>query len=194
MKTEIKIIEFFLNNKNKEYTIREISKIVSSDYKIVNLATHKLIEKNILKTKKIGPSTLCYLNNSIFTTEIFLAENQRKEKIQKNSNLKLLTKEIQSKLNVANYILLLFGSFAKGTQTKNSDLDLIFISNEKEKIEKQVKNIFSISPIKIDYYVFTEDEFKQMRDSKERNVIHEAIENNIILYSSESYYKLKNDN
>ena len=40
--------------------------------------------------------------------------------------------------------------------------------------------------------MFTEEEFIRMKDSKKPNVVKEAMENNIILYGTENYYKLKN--
>ena len=85
----------------------------------------------------------------------------------------------------------MFGSYIKNKQTKSSDIDIMFISNENG-FENKVLNILSLLPIKTHALVFTEKEFIRMKDSKEPNVVKEAIENNIILYGIENYYRLKN--
>jgi len=61
MKTENKIISLFIEEKTPK-TIREISKKIKSDYRITHTATQRLLEKNILISKRIGKSSLCELN------------------------------------------------------------------------------------------------------------------------------------
>ena len=190
MQTELKIIKYFIENK-KPKTIREIAKQIKADYKITHTATQRLIQKNILKAQTIGKSSLCSLNEKYFGIEVYEAEDERKENILKNSNIKQLYKEIISKVNTGFFILLLFGSYAKNKQTKTSDIDLMFISNDKD-FESKISNILSLLPLKTHALVFTEEEFIRMKDSKKSNVIQEAIESNIILYGIEAYYRIKN--
>ncbi|MEK6792665.1 MAG: nucleotidyltransferase domain-containing protein, partial [Nanoarchaeota archaeon] len=85
----------------------------------------------------------------------------------------------------------IFGSYSKGEQTKSSDIDLLFVSNEK-KFEENISNILSLLPIKTHAFVFTEEEFIRMKDSKKSNVVKEMIKSNVILYGVENYYRLKN--
>ena len=190
MQTELKIIKYFIENK-KPKTIREIAKQIKADYKITHTATQRLIQKNILQAQTIGKSSLCSLNEKYFGIEVYEAEDERKENILKNSNIKQLYKEIISKVNTGFFILLLFGSYAKNKQTKTSDIDLMFISNDKD-FESKISNILSLLPLKTHALVFTEEEFIRMKDSKKSNVIQEAIESNIILYGIEAYYRIKN--
>jgi len=188
MKTEIKIIKTLIENKS--LTIREISQKINSDYKITHIAVQRLIEKDIIFIETIGKSSLCRLNNN-FTFEIYKAEDEKKQDLLKNKNIKQLYKEISARIKTSFFIFIVFGSYAKKKQTKSSDIDLILISNE-ENFEKTIDNITSILPLKTHILVFTEEEFIRMKNSKERNVVKEAIENNIILYGTENYYKLKN--
>ncbi len=190
MKTKIKIIKMFIED-NRQRTIREISVEIKSDYKITYLAVQKLIEETILKKKIIGKSTICTLNENYYGIEIYEAENQRKTEMCKNANIKALQKEIISKLNTYFFVLLLFGSYAKRKQTKTSDIDLLFISNEK-KFEDDMQHVLSLLPLKVHALFFTEEEFMRMKDAKKSNVMQEAIKNNIILYGIEIYYQLKN--
>ena len=190
MKTELKIIKHFIENKGKK-TIREIAQQIKADYKITHIATQRLIGKKILKVQTVGKSSLCGLDEKYYGIVIYEAENERRENILKNSNIKQLYKEIISAVNTSFFILLLFGSYAKGGQTKTSDIDFMLISNEKD-FENKILNILSLLPLKTHALVFTEEEFIRMKDAKKPNVVQEAIENNIILYGIEAYYRIKN--
>jgi len=190
METENKIIKLFIKEKKAE-TIREISKKIKADYRITHTAVQRLLDKNILLSDSVGKSTLCRLNNDYYGIEIYGAENQKKEILLKNKSIKQLYKEVISKMKTGFFIFLVFGSFAKGELTKTSDVDVMFISNEKG-FEEKISDIISLLPIKIHALVFTEEEFIRMKDSKNLNVIKEVIENNVILYGIENYYRLKN--
>ncbi|MFA4887093.1 MAG: nucleotidyltransferase domain-containing protein [Candidatus Nanoarchaeia archaeon] len=189
MKTELKIIKHFIENK-KPKTIRELAQQIKADYKITHTAIQRLIEKKALNVQTVGNSSLCRLDETYYNIEIYEAENERKEHILKNSNIKQLYKEVTSKINTNFFVFLLFGSYAKNKQTKTSDIDLLLISNEKD-FENRISNILSLLPLKTQVLVFTEEEFIRMKDAKKPNVIHEVIENNIILYGIETYYRMK---
>lgn len=188
METENKIIRLMLEEK-KEFTIREISKKINADYKITYTAAQRLIKKNIILYKTVGRSSLCKLNYNYYGIEIYQAEEERKNKLLKNTNLNQLYKEVMTKVNTYFFIFLVFGSYAKHKQTKSSDIDLMFISNENG-FENKIHNIMSLLPLKTHSFIFTEKEFKKMLDSKELNVVKEAVNNNIILYGTENYYRL----
>jgi len=190
METENKIINLFIEEKTPK-TIREISKKIKSDYKITYTATQRLIEKSILLCQRIGKSDLCRLNNLYYGVEIYESENKRKESLLKNRDLNQLYKEAMAKIKSTFFIFLIFGSYAKGRYTISSDIDVLLVSNEQE-FEEKILDTFSLLPIKTHALVFTEEEFIRMKDSKKSNVVKEVIENNIILYGVESYYRLKN--
>ena len=190
METENKIIKAFIEEKTPK-TIREISKKIKSDYRITHTAAQKLIEKNIILSRSVGKSTLCNLNESYYGLEIYEAEDKRKNSLLKNKDLKQTYKEIMSKIRSVFFVFLIFGSHAKGKSAKSSDIDIMFIANDDD-FEEKIQNITSLLPIKTHVLVFTEEEFIRMKDSKKSNVIKEAIENTIILYGIENYYRLKN--
>lgn len=190
MKTALKIIKLFLEDK-KPKTIREIAKQIHADYRITYLAAQRLIQQDVLRAETVGKSTLCRLNPTHYGTEIYEAEQERKEHLLKNKNLQQLGQEIMSKVKTSSFILLLFGSYAKGQQTKSSDIDLLFISNEAH-FEQKISDLLSLLPLKTHPLVFTEEEFIRMKDAKKPNVVQEAIQNNVILYGIEAYYRLKN--
>jgi len=190
MKTENKIISLFIEEKIPK-TIREVSKKIKSDYRITHIATQRLLEKSILTSRRIGKSRLCELNNSYYGAEIYEAEKEKKENLLKNKDLKQLYNEVMSKVKSSFFIFLIFGSYAKWRSTKSSDIDILFVSN-KQGFEEKISNALSLLPVNTHALVFTEEDFIRMKDSRKSNVVKEAIEDNIILYGVENYYKLKN--
>ena len=82
--------------------------------------------------------------------------------------------------------MLLFGSYAKGTKTKHSDIDLLTISEN----ENKISSVLSILPLKIHLTVLKPVEFISMARSKEFSVVSEALKKNIILIGIDEYYRL----
>jgi len=186
--TKNKILIFLLKNKTEEFTIRSISKEIQIDYKTVYLNIQKLIENQTIISKKVGKSTLCSINQ-IFNSDVYVAEYLRKEELIKNKNLNIIIeyfKEIKDPF----HILLLFGSYAKNIQRKKSDIDIMLITDNKNTIKK-AKDIVKLIPKEIHLVNFTSEEFRAMLKTTEFNVGKEAVNNNIILYGIENYYKLK---
>lgn len=190
MKTENKIIKLFIREKN-QMTIREIAKKIKADYRITHIATQRLIQKKIITTKTVGKSTLCSLNESYYGIEVYRAEDDAKKQLQKNKDVNQLCKEILTKVKTSFFVFLIFGSYARGSYTKNSDIDMLFISDEKS-FEDKINSILSILPLKTHALVFTQKEFKSMLDSKQLNVVKEAVGSHIIIYGTENFYHLKN--
>ncbi len=188
MKTEIKIIKTMLSN-HDTFTIRSLSNKINSDYKITHTATRKLIDKQIIKSTKIGHSNLCNLNIKRISNELFDAELERRADILKNSNILQVYKEIMSHLESSMFTMILFGSHAKNKFNAKSDVDLLFITNERG-FESDLQKITSLLPLDIHSIVLTEKEFKRMYNAKQPNIVTEVSNYYIILYGIELYYNL----
>jgi len=189
MKTENKIIKALIEE-NHSMTIREISKKIKADYRITHTAVRKLAGKKIINTQTIGKSSLCSLNK-YYGSKIYKVEDERKNQFLKNRNIKQLYKEVMAKIQTSFFIFLVFGSYAKNLHKKNSDIDLMFISDGKN-FEDKIGSILSLLPLKTHALVFTEKEFKRMLDAKKLNVVKEAVNNYIILHGIENFYNIKN--
>ncbi len=177
-----KILQFLLNNKDESFTIRNISQKTNINYRITHQTIKSLEQEGIIQTKSAGKALLCSLTNK-FNEKVYLAEHQRRKDINLQQ---IITRYEQAKQT---YILLLFGSYAKKTNTKHSDIDLLAITNEPEEIEEITKLI----PKNIHLTTLTYKEFLQMKQSKETTVVSEVMKNNIPLINIEEYYRLINN-
>ena len=104
-----------------------------------------------------------------------------KDLAQGKINLNELIKLITEKYNPEKIIL--FGSHARGETDEYSDLDLILIKKtDKGFVERLVDPILlKILPPKTDCFVYTPEEFEQMKEN-ENPFILKALENYKILY------------
>jgi len=188
---ESTIIKFLIENKNEELNIRSISKSLKMDYKNIYFIIKRLEKGLLVKIETFGQSSRVKLNTT-FHPLIFEAEFERRKEILKDKDLTVMLSNFKRAIKSKLYVLLLFGSYAKGTQTKSSDIDLMVIcpNGLESDFEKNINRTAGSMPLPIHPLVFSEIQFIEMANTKEPNVGQEAIKNNVILYGIEQYYGL----
>jgi len=179
------ILKLLIENKQERFSIRKISLLRKINYKSAYIALKQLAKIDVVNLEKIGNTTSCSFNEN-FNDLVFKAEYERRERLFKNKDFLIIYNQL-SELNFP-FILLLFGSYAKGTATKHSDIDLLLISKDEE--EKLVSDKLKLLPHDIHLTHVTSDSFIRMIKNKEFSVGSEAIKKNIILLGIEDYYRL----
>jgi len=182
-KSKIKILKFVLENRDKEFSIRALADNINLDYKSANLAIKNLEEDKVLSIKKIGKSLICRLTNN-FSPLIYYVEALRKEEFTKKRNFKILVKDLE--LIQEPIVCILFGSYVNGDFNKNSDIDLLFITEKEKEIEKVINRF----PFNIHSTYVTYREFISMVNSKEFSVVSEVLKKNVILIGIEEFYRV----
>ena len=191
METKIRIIDVLDKNKSGVH-IRELARLVKTSYNntvrnIKILENENAIKKekdaNLVKIKlKNNPLTIAYLTRA--HTENFLS---LPKKVSGSIS------EFLNELHEKPLIALLFGSFAKGNHTANSDIDILLvfqkISNQTS-IENTAKRVSmktntKLSPVYVDY-----ESFEKNFLNKNNDFSNEIRQNVIILSGTEHYYRL----
>ncbi len=121
-----RIIKYLIEN-NKGISIRQLSQELSVDYKTTHSNIRKLKESGIISLERFGNADRVSLIKRIHPS-IFEAEYMRAQKILENKNILIVLNQFKKDIKEKQYIVLLFGSYAAGKQTKQSDIDLIFNS------------------------------------------------------------------
>ncbi len=191
METKIRIIDMLDKNK-KGVHIRELARLVKTSYNntvrnIRILEKENTIKKekdaNLIKIKlKNNPLTIAYLKQA--HTENFL-------KLPKKVSGSI--SEFLNELEEKPLIALIFGSFAKGNYTDNSDIDILLVFQKirgQENIENTARRISmrtntKLSPIYVDY-----ESFEKNFSNKDHDFSNEIRQNVIILEGTEHYYRL----
>ncbi|TVL98824.1 MAG: hypothetical protein CV087_20340 [Candidatus Brocadia sp. WS118] len=152
--TRVKILTEILLNSDKEYHIRELSRIIGISPIYVQKELKNLQDLGLLVSRKKGNMVLYTLDkNSTIADDLkrmFLKTEGVGTELLKN----LDKKKIQ--------YALIYGSFAKGTETTKSDIDLLVIGDVDEdlvlrSVSKAEKNIAR----QINYIFWTSKEFSQ---------------------------------
>lgn len=194
-KIDMILLEFLIKNSEQQFSIRELARKTSTDYKLIHNSMQRLLKKKLATKEKYGRTYLCKINLNICPKYFVFVENERKEKfLKRHSDISILCDDIQEKTPSPFFIFLIFGSHASKKAHKKSDIDALIIVPKKKDMplfEKFINNILSIRPFKLHYFVITHRDFTDMLRSKEKiNLGKEVFRNHIIIYGAETYYKL----
>ena len=74
---KFEILKFLIENQDKEFSIREISKIRNVNYKSAYLAIQKLNDLKIVNLRKLGNTINCSFNGK-FNSLVFEVELERR--------------------------------------------------------------------------------------------------------------------
>jgi uncharacterized protein len=177
----LQILSLFTNGFNNEYYIREIERILNISPRTSQLILEDLEKKTILESKLRGKIKNYKLKRNQIAKEyiIFAEEYKRISFLQKND----LIKEIITKIiPYIQGIGLIFGSYAKGIERKDSDLD-IFIIGEYNK--KEIKSISKNYGIEISIKNYPNKIFE---DNINKDIlIKEVIKDHVIIKNSEDF-------
>lgn len=131
----------------------------------------KKIEK-FFKKQKSGNQIKYSLDYSkqALTPALYAVEYSRFENLP--SNIKIAVNDFIKELEEKPLIVILFGSYAKNTYTKNSDIDILVVFQKvcnEGGIENTAKKISmragaSLNPVYLDYHLFKESFHNPMKD------------------------------
>lgn len=196
--TKKKIIPLFSKDLDRELTIHQIKKELKRSYHFVYDNVQELIKENVLNKKTRGHSTVCTLNLKNDKTSALLTLNSIEEKehfFNNKKELKPLFNELIDNLTfkVDIFSILLFGSYAKGIETKQSDVDILIIAEKKDKdnaISREIRALETKYGKEINQIVINRKIFKDMLSSRtELNVGKETLANHVILYGAEMFWR-----
>lgn len=180
---KLNILKLLIENQDKTYSMRQIALERKINYKSAYLNLKTLEKEKIINIHKLGNTTLCSFNQT-WNASVFEVEYARLQELLSNKNFLIMYNRL-AKIN-SQFILILFGSYAKKQETKNSDIDLLLITNEPKPIEREIHLI----PLNIHITHVTYENFNSMLKSKEFTVVSEAIKKNILLFGAEDYYRM----
>ena len=185
-----KILECFYRNRSRERYFSEILRETNLTQNTTLKHLKNLQQNNlIISTKKIG-NTFYKINPknrqiySIFSYFDFKRFNElpleRKRAIS----------DFLDRLRIKPLICLIFGSTAKGTFEKESDIDILLIFNKKETEDSKLKkDIEAVTGVKIQTFIIDFDYFKEQIIKQEDKVISHAIKTGFVISGHDKFYK-----
>lgn len=175
---ELGVITLYTGNYKTEFYLRQIAKLTKLPLKTCQSVLSQLEKGRILKGKREGKNKYFSLNLENIHTKYYLlkAEIYKTELFLEDYPLiKTFLKELTT-----NVPLIIFGSFSQFKADKNSDLDLLIISEKEEDLP------LHLLPVKIHRITLSEDSF--VKAVREQEVIIKEIEENHIILNNHSFY------
>lgn len=176
-KLKLSILEEFLRDYSIQLTGSEIAKKKNLNQKSVSNTLNELESINILKSKLQGRNKLFNLNlknKNQVTTFLSAIEHMKTFEFFKNHPK---ISEISSKiLKHSKGIVAIFGSYAKHTEKKDSDLDLLVIGKANRKEIEKTGLLYNLEINIIEYPKIKSD-----------HLITEVIKNHIILNNAQEF-------
>jgi predicted nucleotidyltransferase len=195
-----KIFEQFLPELKKRFTIRKLSLRTKLSYDAIYRHIHYLIKEGALKEEKVGAYSYIGINFENSSARKIVERinlNKTLEFMKKDIVLKKMLDELVKELEktIPNELLsvVLYGSYAKGTETEHSDVDVfIIVSNfeVRERVERACGGVEKMYGRDIAPLITTATELKNMLKSQKPMVAQEILLDGIILHGYEKYYSV----
>src|SRR3989344_439530 len=160
------ILRCFFEEPNKWYHVRELSRLIKINPATISKYLNKLNKEEILIKKRER-------GHLLFKAD---TENENYKDKKKFYNITLIKKSgllefLDKELNYPEAVIL-FGSFSKGENDKNSDIDLFVISNLKRELNlSDFKKIFHRE---VQLFIETPKKFIEM-EKNSKNLINSIL-------------------
>ncbi len=141
--TDLKILSLFTKGYDKEYYIREVEKLIDVSSRTAFVTLAKLEKMGILESKYKGKIKIYSIKKSIISREFFLLTEQYK-RIQFLEENHLIKEVIEKADEFIQGMVLIFGSYAKGIQKEDSDLDMFVVGKFDDAKVKEVGKKYGI--------------------------------------------------
>jgi len=179
---EMRVMKIYISDYAAKIHVREISRMVKASHRTVSSILSRLESRGIMRHEQVGRSKQYSLNFENVTTKdcIKAAESFWKIRfLEKHFTMKKLIGEISD--NLKNTPLILFGSYAKGSETKESDIDILILKTGEEKLAvKKISEFAETYKIDIQLQKASPESFEA--GVKERdNLVVEIMKSHIIL-------------
>lgn len=154
-KTLAKLLDLFFLNPKNSYYLRQIQTITGLSLRSLQVELEKLNKLNILGSRKDGNRRYFYLNENHYLY------NDLKNIILKTTGIATILKNIFDQNSRDISFAFIYGSYAKGDETAQSDIDICVLGSI------SVKELYDIIGTQkaymqreINFSVYTTDEFK----------------------------------
>ena len=169
---ELDIVELLLKN---DFHVRGIAKELVESHSTIYRRLNDLNEENVVDYREEGRNKVYFLKKNFVVRNYVLQTELHKltKLLRQFPEFNVIFEDILKKTD--EHLILLFGSYAKGTAKKNSDID-IYIQTKDRDVKREIEQISSKINVKIGPF------------NKKSPLIREMIKNHVIIRGFEKYY------
>ena len=185
MKPEEKVYNaYFESKKSTLYfnEIKELSKL--SDSSLTNTLS-KLLKNNTLTQEKTKANTFYIIKDKkLFALKFSEIAIQKFNSL--NINIKVPLRNFLKNIPEDIHTIILFGSASRGEETKDSDIDLLIVSNKKADFSKNKKEAEITSKYPLSLFNSTIAQFKENKD----HVIIQARKTGFPIHKEQNFFEV----
>lgn len=174
------VLEAYIGDYGKGLHVREIAKKLKLSPSAISYMTKRLEREGILRHMTEGRNKKYFINfgNPAANGMLAAAEiAKRAEVMEKQFIIKKLAGEVSFRSSVA----LLFGSFAKGTADKGSDIDIMIIGKNNA-LEDGLEKFGKLYKKQVQVMSLSEGNFMRRGE-----LVNEIMKNHIVLSNAEGF-------
>jgi len=189
---QVRIFGAFLAKPFGELTYRQIKEFSEEkSNSVIQNAISRFAEEELITRKRVGNVILlaAELENPDTMSYFGILANERLPKIARLC-LRTIRREIHQ-LSFASVVV--FGSYAKGEEKKDSDLDIaVFVATEEDK--KNCRLALNSAELKcvipLDAHVFTKSEMLEMLKDKDENLGKQIARKHLAVHNPSAFYSI----
>ncbi len=169
-KKKIDILKYMYENQPAH--LRKISAELGIHPYLVKRYIDALSAKQIISQQPAGKTILLAINILLDGIEHILYVIEDYKQKSENKTLRNIIKSLQQQFGKIDQIIscVIFGSYARGAATKESDIDVLFIVKTKDiemTLIKKISQLSTLMDLKFSQIIMTEDEFKTALETRE---------------------------
>lgn len=170
---DTKIVENLLQ---KENHIRGLAKDLNINQMTISRRINDLYKENVVDFRQEGKNKVYFIKKTLEARQYAYIAEIRKvlEAIKKYPLLRGIIESISKKNKIK--LAIIFGSYAKGKATKESDIDL-YIETKDRKLKEEIAKINSKLNVKIGLY------------DRQSLLVKEIEKNHLLIKGTEEYYE-----
>lgn len=179
-KVAVSLLRTMIKYQGKVFTIRGLANTANVSANETALTIHDFEKLGIVRVQPVGRAHQLSLNKKNYILSKIIEPIFDSEKRTLEELLQILKKHLDKKKVVISAAL--FGSVVKGEEKKDSDIDLLIISNDfeaaSEVVSTAVAEVVEIFQSELAPIIFTERKFTSKKNS---DLAHSIIENYIMV-------------
>ncbi|MBU2560964.1 MAG: nucleotidyltransferase domain-containing protein [Nanoarchaeota archaeon] len=177
----LKILSVFTSGFDKKCYIREVQKLLKISTRTAQLVLQDLEKRGILGSKTVGKNKMYGLVPTILAKEyVLLAENYKT--IQLLERQQVIKDLVEKLLPAIKGVAMIFGSYSKGLQKKDSDLDILVVGTCDRKKVRELSRLYGLE-ISVKQYA-PEIFWKKLHKDI---LIKEVLDNHVLLSGREGF-------
>lgn len=185
MKPEMKIFLAYLTSQKSKLYFNELKDLTGLSDSSLDHNLKKLVSTNVLSVDKTKSNTFYILNNKRLASLKF-SEHSLLKFDNLNMGVRVPLQNFLSKLPKFVFSVVLFGSASRKQETKDSDIDLLIISDEKQNLNNLKKDVEIISNYPLNIFYCSIDDFIKGND----HIVIQAKKTGFPIFGEQNFYEV----